>query len=162
MSVETTATAVVPTARIANPALSAPGAMKALIAFSAAAKQAGLPQTTVYLAHLRASQINSCGVCVHMHAGELRQAGESDDRIFSVAAWREAPFYTAAERAALALTEEVTRIADRGDAVPDHVWDEAAKHYNEEQLAALVIEIAAINTWNRLNLATRQVVGAWS
>lgn len=152
---------VVPTPRMNNPAMVVDGAMKALIAFSGAAEKAGLPKTTTYLVHLRASQINNCGVCVHMHSAELRKAGESDDRVFSVAAWREAPFYTAAERAALALTEEVTRIADRGDAVPDAVWNEAARHYTEHELAALLIEIAAINTWNRLNLATRQVAGVW-
>ncbi|MCF2526923.1 carboxymuconolactone decarboxylase family protein [Yinghuangia soli] len=150
---------VVPAARIGNPALIVQGAMKGLIAFSAAAEKVGLPKTLVKLVHLRASQINSCGVCVHMHGGELREAGESDARIFSVAAWRDTPFYTAAERAALALTEDVTRIADRSDAVSDEVWNEAAKHFGEQELAALLIEIAAINAWNRLNLASRQVAG---
>ena len=106
--------------------------------------------------HLRASQINGCSVCVEMHAQELKAAGTSDERIWAVAAWREAPYFTDAERAALALTEAVTRIADRSDPVPDEVWDEAARHYDEQALAALTIEIGAINLWNRLNVATCQ------
>jgi alkylhydroperoxidase family enzyme len=96
-----------------------------------------------------------------MHSKELKQAGASDERIFAVAAWREAPFYSDAERAALALTEAVTRLSDRADPVPDAVWDEAARHYDEATLAALLIHIAAINAWNRINAATRQVAGQW-
>jgi alkylhydroperoxidase family enzyme len=90
---------------------------------------------------------------------ELRHAGEPDNRIFTLAAWREAPYFTDAERAALTLTEAVTRLADRPDAVPDEVWAEAARHYNEPQLAALVVSIATINAWNRLNVATGQPSG---
>jgi alkylhydroperoxidase family enzyme len=101
--------------------------------------------------HLRASQING--------SRELRHAGEPDNRIFTLAAWREAPYFTDAERAALTLTEAVTRLADRPDAVPDEVWAEAARHYNEPQLAALVVSIATINAWNRLNVATGQPSG---
>ena len=150
-------------ARMGNPATVVPGAMKALIALGTAAAQAGVPQTTLHLVHLRASQINSCSVCVHMHARDLRKAGESDERIDTVAGWREAPFFTDAERAALALAEAVTRIADRGDAVPDEVYDEAARHYDEQQLGALLLSIATVNVWNRINLATRQVAGGdWS
>ena len=150
-------------ARTGNPAMVVPGAMKALIALGTAAAQAGVPQTTLHLVHLRASQINSCSVCVHMHARDLRKAGESDERIDTVAGWREAPFFTDAERAALALAEAVTRIADRGDAVPDEVYDEAARHYDEQQLGALLLSIATVNVWNRINLATRQVAGGdWS
>jgi AhpD family alkylhydroperoxidase len=111
--------------------------------------------------HLRASQINDCSVCVDMHARELRQAGETDARIFALAAWRETPYFTDAERAALALTEAATRVADRPDAVPDAIWDEAARHYGEKALAALVIQIGLINLFNRVNAATRQVAGAW-
>ena len=96
-----------------------------------------------------------------MHSKELSQAGESNERIFAVGAWREAPFYSDAERAALALTEAVTRLSDRPDPVPDAIWDEAARQYDEPTLAALVIQIAAINTWNRINAATRQVAGQW-
>lgn len=94
-----------------------------------------------------------------MHSRELKNAGEADERIHTVAAWREAPYFTEAERAALALTEAGTRIADRPGPVPDAVWEEAARHYDEAQLAALVVAITAINAWNRLNVITGQVTG---
>jgi len=97
-----------------------------------------------------------------MHARELRQAGETDARLFAVAAWRDAPYFTDAERAALALTEAATRLSDREDPIPDAVWEEAARHYDEPALAALIIEIALINVWNRLNVATRQPAGEWT
>ena len=132
-------------ARIANPAISVPGAMDALLALSKSATKAGIPHRTLELLHLRASQINGCSVCVDMHSKGLQQAGETDERIFAVGAWREAPYYTDAERAALALTECVTRLADRPDPVPDEVWNEAAAHFTEPQLAALVVDMAAIN-----------------
>jgi AhpD family alkylhydroperoxidase len=148
-------------ARIENPALTVPGALQALQKLGAAAKHGGLPDTTLYLVETRASQINGCSVCVDMHSRELQAAGEPDERIFSIAAWREAPYYTEAERAALALTEAATRLADRSDPVPDDVWQEVARHYDEPQLAALVIAIAAINTFNRINAITRQVSGEW-
>jgi alkylhydroperoxidase family enzyme len=96
---------------------------------------------------------------VDMHAQELKQAGEDDRRIFTVAAWRETPWFTDAERAALALTEELTRLADRSEAVSDAVWSEAARHYDETALAALLLQIAQINVWNRLNAGIRQVAG---
>ena len=149
-------------ARITNPAMSVPGAMDALLALSKSATKAGVPHRTLELLHLRASQINGCSVCVDMHSKGLQQAGETIERIFAVGAWREAPYFTDAERAALALTECVTRLADRPDPVPDEVWDEAAAHFTEPQLAALVVDMAAINAWNRLNAATRQVAGAWA
>ena len=148
-------------ARIKNPAMTVPGALEALQNLGAAAGHAGIPETTHHLVHLRASQINGCSVCVDMHSRELVHAGEPAGRIFSVAAWREAPYFNDAERAALALTEAVTRLADRPDPVSDEVWEEAARHYSEPQLAALVLSIAMINTWNRLNAATRQVSGDW-
>ena len=148
--------------RIPNPAISVPGAMDALLALSKSATKAGVPHRTLELVHLRASQINGCSVCVDMHSKGLQEAGETDERIFAVGAWREAPYYTDAERAALALTECVTRLADRPDPVPDEVWNEAAAHFTEPQLAALVVDMAAINAWNRLNAATRQVAGAWA
>jgi AhpD family alkylhydroperoxidase len=109
---------------------------------------------------LRASQINGCSVCVDMYAKDLRKQGESDERLFAVAAWRESLYFTDAERAALALTEAATRLADTADAVPDAIWDEAAGHYSESELAALLMTIATINLWNRLNAATRQIAGA--
>lgn len=119
-----------------------------------------LPLTIRKLVELRASQINGCSVCVHMHADELKKAGESDERIFAVAAWRDTPFFTDEERAALALTESVTRLADRADPVPDDIWEEARKHFDDKPLAALIVEIALINVWNRLNATVKQVVGA--
>jgi AhpD family alkylhydroperoxidase len=148
-------------ARINNPAVKIPGALEALQQLGAVASGAGIPETTLYMVHLRASQINGCSVCVDMHSRELELAGESSERIHTVAAWREAPYFSDAERAALALTEAATRVADRPDAVPDEVWDEAARHYSEEQLAALVLAIATINAYNRLNAATRQITGGW-
>ncbi len=147
--------------RIENPALTVKGAMPALQKLSAAARHSGVPTTTLYLIEVRASQINGCSVCLDMHSRELKAAGEPDERIFMVGAWREAPYFSDAERAALALTEALTRLADRPDAVSDEVWDEAARHYDESQLAGLVIAIAGINTWNRINAATRQVTGEW-
>ncbi len=143
--------------RMNQPAMVLPDAFKALMALSKAAKDAGVPLQTAYLVHLRASQINGCSYCVEMHAQELKAEGASDERIWAVAAWREATYFSDAERAALALTEAVTRIADSSDPVPDEVWDEAARHFDEQALAALVIEIGAINLWNRLNVATRQL-----
>jgi AhpD family alkylhydroperoxidase len=148
-------------ARIDNPAITVPGALKALQEIATAAKQADIPETTLYLVDLRASQINGCGVCVDIHSRELKQAGERDERINTVAVWRDVSYFTEAERAALALTEAATRLADRPDPVPDDVWDNAARHYDDGQLAALVLAIAAINTWNRLNVTTRQIGGDW-
>ena len=145
--------------RIANPAFAVPGAMDALMALNKAISRVKLPPRMLELMHLRASQINGCGVCAVQHPQLARKLGETDERIFAVAAWRDAPFFTDAERAALALTEALTRIADSADPVPDDVWDEAARHYDEQELAALVLSIAQINVWNRLNVATRQVAG---
>lgn len=147
--------------RIESPALTVAGAMTALQRLGKASRQADVPATTHYLLQLRASQINGCAVCVDMHFRELKAAGEPDERINTVAVWRETPYFSDAERAALALTEAVTRLADRPDAVPDEIWDEAARHYDEDQLAALVLSIASINTWNRINAATRQITGEW-
>lgn len=148
-------------ARIKNPALRVPGALDALQKLGASAKTAGIPETTLHMLELRASQINGCSVCVDIHSRELEHAGESSERIHLVAAWREAPYFSDAERAALALTEAATRLADNPDPVPDEVWDEAARHYSEPQLAALVVAIATINAFNRLNAATRQPTGKW-
>ena len=148
-------------ARMANVAMSVPGAFDALQALAEAADQCGLSPTTAELVHLRASQINGCSVCVQLHARDLKKAGESDERIWAVAAWRDTPFFTDAERAALALTESVTRLSDSADPVPDDVYDEAARHYDEPELASLVLHITMINAWNRLNAATKQVAGQW-
>jgi len=146
-------------ARMTSIAVLVPDALKALIAFSASARYDGVPETTANLVHLRASQINGCSVCTEMHSREIKKAGESDERVFAVAAWRESPYFTDAERAALALTEAATRLADRPDPVPDEVWNEAARHYDERALACLIVEIATINAFNRLSVATRQQAG---
>jgi AhpD family alkylhydroperoxidase len=148
-------------ARIGQPAMVLPGAMEALQALGAAIAAAGVPERTLHLVNVRASQINGCGVCLLGDVRNARKHGETDDRLAVVAGWRDAPFFTAGERAALALTEAVTRLSDRADAVPDDVWDEAARHYDEVALAALVLQIANINVWNRLNVATAQVAGAY-
>ncbi len=97
-----------------------------------------------------------------MHTRTAKNAGEREERLFTLAAWREAPYFSEAERAALALTEAATRLSDRADPVPDEIWNNAATHYDERALAALVIHIAAINTWNRLNVTTGQIAGEWT
>ncbi len=147
-------------ARMTQPALLIPEAMQAMLALGEAALKGTVPLRTHGLVHLRASQLNGCGFCVDMHARELKEAGESDERIFAVSAWHDAPYFSAAERAALALTEAVTRLSDRADPVPDAIWDEAARHYDKRALASLLVSIATINAWNRLNVATRQVAGS--
>ncbi len=152
--------------RMTNPALDMPGALEALQSLSQtvheAASLAGIPRATIDLVELRASQINGCAVCLYMHTRGAKSAGETDERLFTVSAWRETPYFSDAERAALALTEAGTRLADRPDPVPDEVFAEAARHYDERGLAALVCAIALINTWNRLNVITGQVAGEWT
>ena len=147
------------TARMTNPCFAVPDAMDALNAVAKAVSRARVPISRE-LVHLRASQINGCSVCVDMHAKAARRSGESEERVFAVGAWRETPYFSDAERAALALTEAVTRVADEAEPVPDAIWDAAAEHFDETQLGALVLDIAIINLWNRLNVATQQVVGA--
>ncbi|WP_396445490.1 carboxymuconolactone decarboxylase family protein [Actinomadura sp.] len=128
---------------------------KAMLALESYINGSGVPQSTLELVRLRVSQINGCAFCVNMHAGDAKKAGETDERLWSVAAWREAPFYTDEERAALALAEAATRIADDPAGVPDDVWNDAAAHYDEKTLAGLVMAIAAINAWNRINVTVR-------
>jgi AhpD family alkylhydroperoxidase len=147
-------------ARINNIVGIVPKALEAALALHKTAHECGVPTKTLYLIALRASQINGCSICVDMHSKEMQKADDSFERIAAVAAWRDTPFFTDAERAALALTEAGTRIADREDPVPDHVWDECARHYDEKGLAGLVIAIATINVWNRFNVLTRQIVGS--
>ena len=143
--------------RMKHPVEFLPEALKALRALDGSSE--GLSYVTRKLVELRASQINGCSLCVDMHARELKRAGESDQRIYAVAAWRDAPWYSDAERAALALTEAVTRLADEPDPVPDALWNEAKRHYDAPMLAALLVQIALINVWNRLNVPTRAVAG---
>src|SRR5215467_9708568 len=127
--------------RMKNPVFTVPNAMQSALALGDAIKK-GADGKLLTMVHLRASQINGCSFCVDMHARELKEAGETDQRLFAVAAWREAPWFTDPERAALALTEAATRISDRADPVPDPVWEEAARHYDEPALAVLVLNIA--------------------
>jgi AhpD family alkylhydroperoxidase len=147
-------------ARMKNPAMIVPDALQALLTIGASAKNGSIPTRTLDLVHLRASQINGCSFCVDMHARDLKKEGETDERLWSVAAWRESPYFTDAERAALALTEAATRLSDRADPVPDEIWNEAARHYDEPGLAALVLSIGLINFWNRINVTIRQVAGS--
>lgn len=147
--------------RIKSPVFTLPGALQAVQTIVKTTESCGLPRNTLELVHLRVGQINGCCVCVDLHSRSLRKLEESDARIHSLAAWRDAPYYTDAERAALTLAEAATRLSDRADAVPDDVWNEASRHFNEAALAALVMSIALANFWNRLNVTTRQVGGEW-
>jgi alkylhydroperoxidase family enzyme len=135
--------------------------MQALQAMAKSAERGGVPLQTLSLVHLRASQINGCSVCVDL-AFRFKKAEDTNERLFAVAAWRDAPWFNDAERAALALSEAVTRLSDQADPVPDEIWNEAARHYTEPQLASLIVWIAMTNVWNRLNVATRQVAGEWA
>ncbi len=150
-----------PHPRMKHPAMVIPEAMAAVQALHAAAHGGDVPPATLELVHLRASQINGCSFCVDSGSRQAKRAGESDERLFAVAAWRDSPLFTAPERAALGLTEAATRLSDRSDPVPDGVWDEAARHFDERQLAALVLMIATTNVFNRVNVTTRQPAGAW-
>ena len=148
-------------ARMKNPAMVLPGVWQPIQALNEAVGQGGVPPATLELVHLRVSQINGCSACVDAGAKTAKKGGETDERLFAVAAWREAPYFTDAERAALALAEAATRLADRPDPVPDQIWDDAADHYDEKQLAAIILMIGVTNLFNRLNATTKQVAGAW-
>jgi AhpD family alkylhydroperoxidase len=125
--------------------------------------QGGVPATTLELVHLRASQINGCGACVDAGVQSARKAGETDDRLLRVVAWRETDLFTDAERAALALTEAATRLADRTEAVTDAIWDDAADHFDEKGLSAIILMIATTNFFNRINTTIKEPAGAgWS
>jgi AhpD family alkylhydroperoxidase len=148
-------------ARIKNPAVILPGVMPAIQALMAATAEGGVPQKTLGLMHLRASQINGCHLCLEIGTCHMKSAGETDDRMMAVAGWRKATCFTPAERAALALTEAVTEL--RGDdPVPDAIWNEAARYYDEKGLAALVLSIATTNVFNRVNVSTRQTQVSWN
>jgi AhpD family alkylhydroperoxidase len=132
-----------------------PAMYKAMISLDRAIGQNRLPPAMIELVKLRASQINGCVYCVDLHSTDAKKAGESDVRLHGVAVWPEAGYYTEAERAALALTESMTRLPDPGDRVPQPVWDEARRHFDHGELAALVMAITMINAWNRIGVATR-------
>ena len=147
-------------ARMNNPAMVL-GAMEPFQALFKAVYAGGVDPVTLELVHLRVSQINGCSACVDSGAKAARKAGETEERLATVVAWREAPYFSDAERAALALAEAATRLADRPDPVPDGVWDDAADHFDEKGLAAIVLMIGVTNLFNRLNATTRQIAGAW-
>jgi AhpD family alkylhydroperoxidase len=147
-------------ARMTNPANVLDGALKPIMDLFKAVHSAGVPDATLELVHLRTSQINGCGPCVDAGVKSLRKLGESDERVALAGTWRETPYFTDAERAALALAEAATRLADRPDAVSDEVWDAAASHFDEKSLSAVILMIAVTNLFNRLNVTTRQIAGA--
>lgn len=148
-------------ARMRNPAMVVPGALEAIQALQKVVQNGGVPASTLALVHLRASQINGCCSCVDTGSESARKEGETDQRLLAVDTWRTAPYFTEAERAALAITEAVTRLADQADPVPDEVWNEAAEHFSESALGALILWISISNVFNRLNVSTRQVPGCW-
>lgn len=148
-------------ARMKNPAAVLPGAFDGIMSINAAVAKGGVPDPVLHLTHLRASQINGCGACIDGGVKYAKKAGETDERLFAVSAWREAPYFSDAERAALALTEAMTRLSDRADAVPDEVWNEAKRHFDDRALSAVVMHVAVTNLFNRLNVTTRQPAGAW-
>jgi AhpD family alkylhydroperoxidase len=149
-------------ARMKNPAMVLPGAMEAVQGLYKSMSKGGVPQETLELVHLRASQINGCSPCVDAAARSAKKSGASDERLWAVAAWREAPYFTDAERAALALTEAATRLADRPDPVPDEIWDAATAHFDESGMAAVILMIATTNFFNRLNATVKEPAGqAW-
>jgi AhpD family alkylhydroperoxidase len=143
-----------------NPADVLPEAVKPLQSLYMTIQGSGVPAKTLGLVHLRASQINGCAMCLDTGVRHAKQAGETDERLHAVAAWRESPHFDEAECAALALAEATTRIADEPEAVSDALWDEAAKHYDEKKLGSLVLWIALTNLFNRVNVTTRQVAGS--
>ncbi len=142
--------------RMGNPVEIVPDAGLAMQRLLMAIQRGGVSLQTLELVRLRTSQINGCGICVEAHTAELRKEGASDERITAVAAWRDTPYFTEAERAALALGEMVTRLSDRIDPVPDNVWEDATRHFNEVELAVLLLAIAGTNFFNRLHTATKR------
>ena len=147
--------------RLKNSAMLLPDAMQALLAMITAVEKSGLSATIRGLVHLRVSQVNGCSVCVDLGWRQLKKTGETDERLFAISAWRDAPYFTDAERAAMALAEAATRVADQPDPVPDALWNEATRHFDERELSALTFSIALANALNRLNITTRQVAGEW-
>ncbi|MGW0614081.1 carboxymuconolactone decarboxylase family protein [Streptomyces sp. NPDC002788] len=147
-------------ARMKNPAFVLPGAMKGIATLFQAIGEGGLRQDLAEIVGLRASQINGCGACVHGHTANLREGGVSEERIAAVVAWRHAPFFSDAERAALRLTEAMTRLSDlSGESVPDALWDEAADHFDEKELSGLILTVALTNLFNRINTTIQEPAG---
>jgi AhpD family alkylhydroperoxidase len=142
-----------------HPGALLPEAMPAIMQILGSIYKSGISPSVLGLTHLRASQINGCSFCVDYGVKEAKKQGETDERLGTVAAWREAPYFSEAERAALALAEAATRLSDRSDQVPDDVWNEAAKHFEEKELAALVLNIAITNFFNRINVTLKTPAG---
>jgi AhpD family alkylhydroperoxidase len=137
----------------------APGVYDAMDSLDQYLQTCGLEDSLLNLARLRASQLNGCAYCLDMHWKDLRALGATEQRLYSLDAWRETPYYTDRERAALAWTEAVTRVADGH--VPDAVFDEVRPHFTEQELSNLTLAVAAINAWNRLSIAARLVPGGY-
>lgn len=137
----------------------APGAYKAMLGLEQYLHTCGLEESLLHLLKLRTSQINGCAYCLDMHWKDLRAMGENEQRLYSLDAWRESPFYTDRERAALEWAEAVTRIID--DHVPDAVYEQVRQHFNEKELSDLTLAVAAINAWNRLCISARIVPGSY-
>jgi AhpD family alkylhydroperoxidase len=137
----------------------APAAMKAVLGVEAYIRGCGLDPALIDLVKMRASQINGCAFCLDMHSHDARQHGETEQRLYVLDAWREVPFYSPRERAALAWTEAVTRVADTH--VPDDVYDEVRPQFTEDELLALTFEVVVINAWNRLAISSRAVAGTY-
>lgn len=146
-------------ARMGNPMFVVDGAFEAAAALGTAITAAGLPARWSDLVNVRASQVNRCGVCLVQHQREARAHGMTDDEVFSVAGWQDAPWFPAEERAVLALTEAVTVLDPGPAAVDDALWREVAEHLDEQQIAAVLLQIALVGVWNRVNRVTRQVAG---
>ena len=147
------------TARMKNPAMVLPDVVKGVNTIYKAIHSGGAAPEILELVHLRASQINGCAACIDMGGRAASKGGETPERLWSVVAWREAPYFTDAERAALALTEAATRMADRPESVTDAVWDEAADHFDEKGLSAIILMIAITNFFNRINVTVREPAG---
>jgi AhpD family alkylhydroperoxidase len=142
-----------------NYAKAAPGVYDAIDALEQYLQKCGLEESLLHLARLRASQVNGCAYCLDMHWKDLRAIGETEQRLYSLDAWRECPYYTDRERAALAWTEAVTLITNGH--VPDSVYEEVRPHFSEKELSDLTLALAAINAWNRLSIAARIVPGGY-
>ena len=142
-----------------NYALAAPGVYDAMDALDEYVRQCGLERPLILLVQLRASQINGCAVCLDMHWKDLRALGESEQRMYSLDAWRECPYYSDRERAAFEWTEAITEVAN--EHVPERVYEEVRPHFTEKELADLTLAVAAINAWNRLSIAARLYPGGY-
>ena len=145
--------------RIEKGAFLVPGAVDAVQALARSVMSVGAPPELLELAHLRASQVNGCSVCVNLSWQKAGKEGGPDERLFMVSAWKDAGNFTDGERAVLALTEAMTRLADQIDPVPDEIWAEAARHYDDKTLAAIVLWVALTNLFNRVNVTLRQAPG---